>query len=262
MAFAFSSITMAAGFDRLTRRASAAWNVGQNLLFPPVCACCDSPLDDGADGVLVCHACREQVVARQPACRRCGAAAPPECADADGCAQCRPKRLRVDSVVRLGHYQSLLRTCVLRAKAAREQPLTAALADLLILHRAAELKALNVDVVVPVPMHWSRRALRGASSPEILAERLARLLGVPTAPFLLRRIRRTRSQADLSPTARLANVRGAFRATAHPDLTGARALIVDDVYTTGATANEAARTLKRAGAAYIGVAVLARAEHA
>ncbi len=73
------------------------------------------------------------------------------------------------------------------------------------------------------------------------------------------RHRRTAPQAHLSPSKRLANVRGAFRARRHADLPGARLLVADDSMTTGATANEAAKTLVRAGAALVAVAVLARA---
>jgi predicted amidophosphoribosyltransferase len=79
------------------------------------------------------------------------------------------------------------------------------------------------------------------------------------APRLLVRRRPTAPQAELSPPRRKTNVRGAFRAARHPDLPGARLLVVDDIMTTGATANEVAKTLKKAGAASVSIAVLARA---
>ena len=85
-------------------------------------------------------------------------------------------------------------------------------------------------------------------------------MGVPSASHLLVRRRRTAPQASLSPTKRVANVRGAFRARKHADLSGARLLLVDDIMTTGATVNEAAKMLCRGGASFVGVVVLARAE--
>jgi predicted amidophosphoribosyltransferase len=101
---------------------------------------------------------------------------------------------------------------------------------------------------------------RGGNSPDVVAQRLAAELGVPTRPTLLARRRRTAPQASLPPSRRKGNVRGAFRAARHADLPGARLLLVDDIMTTGATVNEAAKTLSKAGAAAVAVAVLARAE--
>ena len=72
--------------------------------------------------------------------------------------------------------------------------------------------------------------------------------------------RRTRPQTGLTRNKRLANVRGAFKAPPHPDLAGSRVLLIDDVMTTGATAGEAARSLRKAGAAEVVVAILARAK--
>ncbi len=135
-----------------------------------------------------------------------------------------------------------------------------ALGEMLAETAGASLEASLTDVVVPVPMHWTRRTWRGANSPETIAQRLALRLAVPLRPALLVRARRTAPQASLSPNQRRANVRGAFRAAVHPDLPGARVLLVDDIMTTGATLNEAAKTLVRAGAAEVMVAVLARAE--
>jgi ComF family protein len=169
-------------------------------------------------------------------------------------------RLHIDCVVRLGTYQGALRTAVLRVKRAGERPLAVALGDLLAQSAEARLKVLAPDVVVPVPMHWTRRMWRGGNSPDAVAERLAVQLGVPARGGLLVRRRRTAPQASLSPARRAANVRGAFRAARHPDLRGARVLLVDDIMTTGATVNEAAKTLSKAGVSFVGVAVLARAE--
>jgi ComF family protein len=163
-------------------------------------------------------------------------------------------------VVRLGSYEATLRSVVLRMKRQTHRALAIVVGDLLFNARVADWEALKPDAVVPVPMHWSRRVWRGFNSPETISERLARHLDVPLASHLLRRRRRTAPQANLPPTRRLANVRGAFRATAHPDLAGARLLLVDDIMTTGATVNEAAKMLTRAGASFVGIAVVARAE--
>jgi len=141
-----------------------------------------------------------------------------------------------------------------------DRPLAVVLGEHLAARVAAEFSTAEIDVVMPVPMHWSRRVWRGANSPEVLAAAIAERLGVPTTSQLLVRRRRTIPQATLSPGRRRANVRGAFAVHPHKDLIGARVLLVDDILTTGATLNEAAKTLRKAGSSEVSVAVLARAE--
>ncbi|MEX0641576.1 MAG: double zinc ribbon domain-containing protein [Pirellulales bacterium] len=230
--------------------------LGLDLVYPPVCARCQETIEPGSPASL-CAACRAALVDARPGCPRCGALLP---ADSQPCPRCRDARLHFDSVWRLGPYQGALRSAVLRTKHSSEGALAAALGELLAETAGGALAALALDVVVPVPMHWTRKMWRGANSPDVVAGRLAGHLGVPSRGDLLRRCRRTAPQASLSPAGRAANVRGAFRAKPHWDLPGARVLLVDDIMTTGATANEAAKTLSKVGAALVVVAVLARAE--
>ncbi len=138
--------------------------------------------------------------------------------------------------------------------------LAMSLGDLLFAQQGGQLAAWKPDAVVPVPMHWSRRMRRGVNSPHTVAERLAAHLQVPLAAHLLTRRRRTALQARLPASKRKANVRGAFGARGAPRPARARLLLVDDVMTTGATVNEAARTLAGAAAGAVGIVVLGRAE--
>lgn len=118
----------------------------------------------------------------------------------------------------------------------------------------------EADVIVPVPLHrrrlWSRRFNQSA----VLAGPLAAAAGKSMASHVLVRIRPTRQQVGLSAAERDENVRGAFRVA--PDkraaIAGRRVLLVDDVYTTGATINAATRAIVRAGAAAVDVLVFAR----
>jgi ComF family protein len=216
-------------------------------------------LSEQHDDTLVCGDCQLSLVDPQPACRACGARLPSGVRDAGHCPRCAELRLRFAAVVALGHYDGLLRTLVLRTKQSTEHGLARALAKLLSAERGPALRELHVDVVVPIPMHWTRRVWRGVNSPDLLASELGRGLKIPVAPFLLRRIRATEPQADMSPNQRFKNVRGAFAARRHADLKGARVLLADDIMTTGATASEAARMLRKAGAASVVVVVVARA---
>src|SRR5262249_40598914 len=119
------------------------------------------------------------------------------------------------------------------------------------------LRALQADVVIPVPLHWRRRWSRGYNQSAILAEALAARLRLPCRPRWLRRLRHTPFQTKQSPTARRANVHGVFHAPVRDGLRGKCILIVADVPTPGSPASEAARALRAAGASRVVVAVLA-----
>jgi ComF family protein len=243
---------------RLTGNLRRHLNSTLDLVFPPACVLCQAPLETD-DRIHLCEQCRGDVVDRRSACDRCGGAAPPATTGAN-CPHCHGARLHFDAVVRLGRYEGLLRTAVLRMKTEKNPGQAIALGDWIFARHGERLRAMNVDAVVPVPMHWSRRIRRGVNSPQLVAERLATHLQVPLAAHLLVRQRRTAIQARLPASRRRANVRNAFRVRPHADLPGARLLLVDDVMTTGATVNEAAKVLKKAGAEAISIAVLARAE--
>ena len=107
-----------------------------------------------------------------------------------------------------------------------------------------------------VPLHWSRRLLRGFNQSALLAEALVRETGHPAARALLRRTRYTPSQTSRSVRERRANVKGAFSLTRHA-VVPKSVLLIDDVITTGATVNECAAVLKAGGAEWVGALAFA-----
>lgn len=159
--------------------------------------------------------------------------------------------------MRLGPYEGLLRELILRMKHGTGEQLAEMLAELWAQHSLHKLRALQADVVVPVPLHWRRRWTRGYNQSAALARGLARHLGLACRPGWLRRIRYTPDQTQQTAAARRDNVRGIFQARPRSALQRQSVLVVDDVLTTGSTASEAARALKAAGAARVVVAVLA-----
>jgi ComF family protein len=160
----------------------------------------------------------------------------------------------------LGIYDGELRRVVLRMKRSSGETLAVNMGRLLGQCRAEEIAAIHADIVVPIPMFWTRKLKHGINSAELLAELLAQTVGLPYRRRVLARKRNTVRQMELTPPARFQNLRNAFRLRAGYDLRDSRVLLVDDVLTTGATCSAAAETLKRAGARSVAVAVLARAE--
>lgn len=197
--------------------AASSWTSFCNLVWPAKCALC------GALGDSFCAACRS------------------ECVGYDG-----PLALPgLDSVTAVYRYEGRAKEAVARLKFSRSLALAEPMAAMV-----AELPLPAFDVAVPVPIHWSRRARRGFNQ----AAELARALpNVRSESFL--RIRRTGTQRTRDRAARLAAVRGAFRAH---DVAGARVLIVDDVCTSGGTLRACAEALREAGASEVHAAVFAR----
>ena len=122
---------------------------------------------------------------------------------------------------------------------------------------ASDLHAETLDVVCPVPLHESRLRERGFNQSEVLAEAVAGAIGKPLRP-LLERTRPTLPQVDLPAESRGENVRGAFEANLREVIAKQRVLLIDDLFTTGATMTECARVLRRAGAEEVRVFTLAR----
>jgi ComF family protein len=229
-----------------------------HLLYPACCHFCGRSLT--TDGPF-CDACRGAFVDDTfAACPRCAAGVGPFAVIDGRCAHCREEAFSFDAAVCLGPYDGLLREAVLRLKNHSGEGMAELLGELWADHRESTFRALGVDALVPVPLHWRRRWRRGYNQSEAVAHGLAARLRLPCRPFWLRRTRATPMQTSQTFAGRRENVRGAFAASR--TVVGRAVLLVDDVMTTGATASEAARALRAAGAGRVVVAVLARAHGA
>ena len=175
------------------------------------------------------------------------------------CAECRNKKFRFDRVYSLGEYEGRLREAIVQMKYEAGRPLAAATGTLM----GRRICRLDFDdkpdLATCVPKFWAKRLTTGVNSAEILMSALARRANIPAVPDALVCRRNINKQSMLSPEQRRKNVRGAWRVAAGYDLSGAHILLVDDVLTTGATVDEIARTLKKAGASRVVVSVVGRA---
>ena len=178
----------------------------------------------------------------------------PLAATADRCGGCLPAGSPIASVHAPFRYAFPLDSLLHALKFGGDLAVLPAI--LLALQRSLPVLPSRLDIVVPVPLHRRRARSRGFNQSELLARAVARPLGLPLACRVLRRARDTPAQSALPAAARRRNVRGAFRCRR---LAGEHVLLVDDVLTTGATAEAAARALLDAGAARVEVLVLMRA---
>jgi predicted amidophosphoribosyltransferase len=226
--------------------------------LPPLCAGCDKDLDSPED-VPLCGQCRRDfTVPEGTICVRCAAPAPQASIGSDGCLHCKDTPFRFHHIAALGVYQGVLRLPILRIKHANGEPL-ALVAGRLLAERISELNwPTPPDLVAPAPMHWLRRLRRPVNPPSTIAEASARVLRRPLIPDLLRAVRAVPMQTSLTPDQRRRNMRGVFAISAAFDVRDAHVLVIDDVLTTGATANALARPLLKAGAKTVSIGVVAR----
>jgi ComF family protein len=226
-----------------------------DAVYPRACFLCGSAATDG----LACDEHRLPLELEGQRCGRCAAPLGRGLPDGFPCAGCRRSPPPVARTVALADYrQAQIRGWILafkhRGRGDLAEPLGAGLARRL----GAEL---GLDAwLVPIPLHPWRRIERGYDQAGLLARSIARRTGRRALAALLR-TRATPVQGDVGAPSRLANVRGAFALDpwVARGLAGREVWLVDDVVTSGATTWEAARVLRRAGAASVSVACLARA---
>lgn len=229
-----------------------------DLVWPRFCLLCSVRIESVALTGVLCDGCRAELISDQAeTCPRCASTVGPHTDTNDGCTRCRSHRFRFTSVTRLGAYDGRLREAILRIKDEGGEALAEEMGRAFAVTRRAQLSAGGQQVVVPVPLNWRRRLTRGYNQAEAVARSLADELGLPFKAGYLVRTKPTPQQPTVSATARWENVRGAFRVGFRAPVRGMRILLVDDVLTTGATADSAATVLTQAGAAQVTVAVLA-----
>lgn len=242
-----------AGFTRLIRRGLSAV-LGAAL--PPLCPTCREPLADVAG---LCPACWSRLAfITRPYCERLGTPfaydSGPGLLSPDAIAH-PPSYDRARAAVR---YDDVSRTLVHSLKYGDRTDLAPMLGSWMV--RAGQDLLGDADALLPVPLHWRRLWARRFNQSASLAHQVGKTARVPVVLDALKRIRATRQQVGLTQGERARNVQGAFRMTetGRAAITGRRLVLVDDVITSGATAEACARVLTRAGASRVDVLVFAR----
>jgi ComF family protein len=217
-------------------------------------------VDDCSLGV-VCESCWKGIsLIEAPYCSRCGYGFPSKAVDPEGalCGGCRRGLYRFDFARSLGSFREPLKEIIhqfkYRSHPSLARPLASRLAELYTAHR----DALAADLVIPVPLHRSRERERGFNQASELSKHFAKLARIPVERHWLLRTRPTKVQAGLSRRERRLNMSGAFAVSNQAELAGKALLLVDDVFTTGATLNECAKILREQGASRVSVLTVAR----
>jgi ComF family protein len=225
-------------------------NIIQNWVYPPTCLLCGA---SGERGLDLCGACERHLPRIGTACERCGDALP------DGapspCGRCLQQPPPFDSCRAAFRYEEPIRHLIHGLKFSHRHAFARLLGELAAAHFRTH--AEMPELIVPVPLHPSRYRERGFNQSLEIARHLSRNLNIPLEFRACKRSRTTRPHAELSAEERRKNIRGAFRL--EREIKARHVAILDDVVTTGATAGELARTLRKAGIQRIDVWAVARA---
>ncbi len=224
-----------------------------DFLFPPLCPYCSERLDLPHS---VCPKCFAKIrFISDPKCDCCGRPFDFKIYGETLCGKCLTARHHYDKVRAAFLYDRFSRVPILTFKHADKTEHAKTLAHFLFI--AGQELFPQTDVIVSVPIHRYRLMKRTYNQSSILARLLSVKIKKPVLAGVLRRVRPTKSQGRLSLTKRKSNVANAFRVKRNKHLKGRSVLLIDDVFTTGATANECAKALKRAGAKNVFVLTIA-----
>jgi ComF family protein len=241
---------------RLRGGMRAALRLALDFALPSLCPSCREPLSESAG---LCAACWSKLsLIEPPYCTRLGIPfvydPGPGLLSMEAIAN-PPAYDRARAAVR---YDDVARTLVQSFKYGDRLDLAPMMGRWMA--RAGRELLTDADVLIPVPLHWRRQWSRRFNQSAVLAGAISGLCDVPVLHAGLKRMRATPQQVGRSKTERADNVQGAFSVPAEhkADIAGRRAVLIDDVLTSGATVDACARALLRGGAAHIDVLVFAR----
>ena len=228
------------------------------FFYPETCQLCHAEHASAGDG-FVCSHCRSQVhFIEPPFCERCGLPYPGAITAPFECSNCREMEFHFTSARSAVVAHNAVREVIHRYKYQRALWFEPFLTRLFLDQALPVLDREGWDFILPVPLHPVKQREREFNQAERLAAQLSVASGIPLNPGWLRRIRPTATQTLLTRQQRAANMRGAFAVRPGVRLEGERLVLVDDVFTTGATTSACAQALRAAGAGDVCVWTVAR----
>ncbi|MFH1046336.1 MAG: ComF family protein [Candidatus Omnitrophota bacterium] len=230
-----------------------------NLVYPLACAVCGERLDPLSARPL-CDGCWQSIkFILPPFCRCCGKHLPASAQRyAFVCSDCQQARHFFKAARSACAYEGVIKECIHLLKYAQKFALNRPLSALMIGFAQRHLRLDTIDLILPVPLHQVKLRERQFNQATLLARTLAKEFSRDIHEKTLVRIRNTPSQTALTKAQRLKNVAGAFSVRLPASIDKKRILLIDDVFTTGATVGECAKVLTQAGARSVEILTLAR----
>lgn len=215
----------------------------KGLLFPRRCPVCHEVVEES--GELACGICRTRLpYIREPSCRKCGK--PLLLEEREYCADCGRKTHHFRQGKAPFAYDEVMRASIARFKYGGRREYAAFYAEEILFRCAKEMLFWKSEALIPIPLHPSRERIRGFNQAKLLAEEISKRSGIPTDSTVLKRCKKTRAQKELDDRERLTNLKNAF-SVREGKIPYKTVILVDDIYTTGSTLDEAARVLKEKG---------------
>ncbi|OGP54459.1 MAG: hypothetical protein A2Y65_09770 [Deltaproteobacteria bacterium RBG_13_52_11] len=231
-----------------------------NLIFPPVCPICQAPFGGQGEDLIICPDCQKAIrPVRPPYCPCCGLPYPTGDGEGHLCGPCLKEKWYFEVHRTCALYEGALKEAIHRFKYGGVFPLVRVFGDLLQPPLQTLIEDYPVDVMVPVPLHIRRLRERGFNQALLLVRELSKRTGIPYEERALAKIKDTPVQIALKKRERRKNLKGAFQVKDQEAIKGKAVVLVDDVYTTGATVNECSRTLLEGGAGKVAILTVARA---
>lgn len=213
------------------------------LLFPRRCPVCEDIVEQ--KGELICPECEEKLhFISEPVCKICGREILSY--EEELCSNCKRHRFSFEYGLALMSYSDVAARSITRIKYTGAREYLDYYGKKAVQYCGDRIRNMRVDAIVPIPVHKSRLKIRGYNQALVLAEIMGREMGIPVLPDVLSRRKKTAASKELNAAERLKNLTSAFFAGNIPEDMRS-VLIVDDIFTTGATLEAASRCLKNAG---------------
>ncbi len=229
-----------------------------DIVFPPQCISCAAILQPLTEKVF-CSLCREKIkFLTGSLCPICGIMFSDSPSASHLCGNCLEKRPYFSSARAVAGYETIMLNAIHQFKYGRDLSIGALLASFMADFSFPDLEFKDYSLIIPVPLHIKKLRKRGFNQAIILADAIGKKWQIPINFSLLKRCKFTLSQTGLDKKERERNIKRAFEVRNKEKIVGRNIILVDDVYTTGATLNECAKILTKAGAQKVAVLTLAR----
>ena len=238
---------------------TGVWHAAIDLFYPPRCVLCEKTLT--GEEKHICGECYHSLpLIKGPRCPKCSRPIRTRNGEDQLCGICRiqPNR-KIKITVAASEYQGLMKRLIHLYKYERQQFLADLFARIIAEQTAKTGIAENIDLLVPIPLHWTRKRWRGFNQAREICRGISPLINIPVIPeSAFRRVRKTTPQVQLNVASRTSNIHNAFSVRKAKYIKDKNIALVDDVYTTGATSEECARMLLHAGAKSVSLLIIAR----